>query len=305
MLHYCLRKFKYGYFALLLYCNCILPTLASVIWKVQTIPIMIGEDVVIKCIVSEDTCLKNHTKQWTGGPGYKLIGINGYTTNNSKYEMKVHQSSLSFELTVKSFSTSDSNNEYTCLCGKAHYTDMLMLNTSGQMYIPLNDDIIDNSYVENQIIHINVTIMKVYPVPTCVLIYNDQTKPLRASENAEEHDLFYKIEYEDLTSVYEQCEITWLLNCTLGKMGFHTDDQQSDTCKLVHATDVKLIYLNVLFGIPVIFVVIIVCWKHRTSDSMPNVGETEESIRLNKRHTQTDHAQKREDKLLDNISIIE
>lgn len=289
-------KFKYGYFALLLYCTCILSTLASVIWKVQTFPIIIGEDVVIKCIVSEDTCLNNHTKQWTGGPGYKLIGINGYTTNNSKYGMKVHQSSLSFELTVKNFSISDSNNIYTCLCGKAHYTDMLMLNTSGHMYVPLDDDIIDNSYLKYPIIHINVTILKVYPVPTCVLIYNDQTKPLGASENAEDHDSFYKIEYKDLTYVYEQCNITWLLNCTLGNMSFHTDDQQSDTCKLVHDTDDKLIYMNVLFGIPVIFVGIVVYWKHRTYKRRSNVEETE-SIRLHKIHTPTDHEQKIEDKL--------
>lgn len=36
---------------------------------------------------------------------------------------------------------------------------------------------------------------------------------------------------------------------------------------------------------------------------MPNVGETE-SIRLHKRYTQADHAQKSEDKLLDNSTNI-
>lgn len=104
-----------------------------VIWKIKTVPIVFGEDVVIQCIISDDACRIDHTKQWTGGKGYKLIGLNGHTTNKSKYTMNVYKSNLSFELRVKNFTEADANNEYTCLCGKAHYTAMLMLNTTGHV----------------------------------------------------------------------------------------------------------------------------------------------------------------------------
>lgn len=100
----------------------------TVMWKIETNPIVIGEDVTIKCIVSNGACRINETRQWTGGKGYKLIGLNGHSINNSKYEMKVHTSDLSFDLTVKNFSEDDAYSEYTCLCGKEQFRDMLMLN---------------------------------------------------------------------------------------------------------------------------------------------------------------------------------
>lgn len=104
-----------------------------VIWKIKTVSIVFGEDVVIQCIISDDACRIDHTKQWTGGKGYKLIGLNGHTTNKSNYTMNVYKSNLSFELRVKNFTEADANNEYICLCGKAHYTAMLMLNTTGHV----------------------------------------------------------------------------------------------------------------------------------------------------------------------------
>lgn len=100
----------------------------AVIWKILTVPIVFGEDVQIKCIVSSGTCHINQTRQWTGGKGYKLLGLNGHSTDDSKYEMKIHTSDLSFDLTVKNFSADDAFREYTCLCGTDQFRGMLMLN---------------------------------------------------------------------------------------------------------------------------------------------------------------------------------
>lgn len=280
----------YGYFAVLPFIFCIISTHTSVVWKIQTVPIVIGEDVVIQCIVSVDACRIDHTKQWTGGKGYKLIGLNGHTTNKSKYTMNVYKSTLSFELRVKNFTEADANNEYTCLCGKAHYTAMLMLNTTGHVYIPLDDEIIDNSYFKDNTIHVNLTIMKVHPLPTCYLQYNGLTKKLKAhgNENEYSNNTFYEIVYEDTTAVHKRCNITWFFNCTFGKKSFRTDYHNLYSCNLDYVPkdkDVKPIYI--LFVIPVILlliVVYIVYLKCRNSERKSNV-ENEESNSLQQIHT--------------------
>ncbi|VDI28264.1 Hypothetical predicted protein, partial [Mytilus galloprovincialis] len=150
----------------------LLQTHTSVIWEIQTVPIVIGEDVNLKCIVPTGACQINNTKQWTGGKGYKLLGLNGYSTDISKYAMKVNKSELSFELIVKQFSEDDANREYTCLCGKEQYTNMLMLNTTDYIRVPLEDNIIVKSYVDDYRMYLNLTIKNVHPLPICTLKYN-------------------------------------------------------------------------------------------------------------------------------------
>ncbi|CAC5416687.1 OBSCN [Mytilus coruscus] len=281
----------YEIFALLFYIGCIIPTQTSVVWKIQTVPIIFGEDVVIKCIVSEDACRSDHTKQWTGGQGYKLIGLNGHTTDKSKYTMNVYKSTLSFELTVKNFSEADANNEYTCLCGKAHYTAILMLNKTEHMFVwkiqtvPIifGEDVVIKCIVSEDACRSDHTKqwtggqgykligLNGHTTDKSKYTMNGLTKILRANGNENDNNTFYKIIYEDTTVVHKQCVITWFFNCTFGKESLSTDYQNVYTCNLDYDTDVKPIYE--LLVIPVIIlplVVIIVYWKCRKSESKSN-----------------------------------
>ncbi|CAC5357874.1 OBSCN [Mytilus coruscus] len=192
------------------------------IWEIQTVPIVFGEDVKIKCIVSTGACHINQTRQWTGGKGYKLLGLNGHTTDDSKYEMEIHTSDLSFDLTVKKFSEGDANSEYTCLCGKEQFTDMLMLNKTEYIRMPLYDDIIDNSYVNDNKLYINVTLMKMHPLPNCTLQYNDKTKILKTSYFKKGLQTYDMIRYNETISLYSLCTITWFVNCIVGEKSFQT-----------------------------------------------------------------------------------
>ncbi|CAC5357878.1 OBSCN [Mytilus coruscus] len=203
---------------------------SSIIWEIQTVPIVFGEDVNLKCIVPTGVCHINQTKQWTGGKGYKLLGLNGYTTDISKYAMKVHTSELSFDLTVKNFSEDDANREYTCLCGKEQYTDMLMLNKTEYIRMPLEDNIIVKSYVNDYRIYLNLTIQNVHPLPICTLEYNNKTKILKTSDCKKENNTVYTIAYKSVISMKESCRITWLVNCTVGQKSFNTDKKTSNQC---------------------------------------------------------------------------
>ncbi|CAG2218433.1 ARHGEF30 [Mytilus edulis] len=180
----------------------------------------------LKCIVSGGACQLNQTRQWTGGKGYKLIALNGYTTNISKYEMKVYKSDLSFDLTVKNFSADDAYSEYTCLCGKEQYTEMLMLNKTEYIRMPLYDGVVDNSYVKDMKLYVNVTLVKMHPLPNCSVQYNDETTILNTNDYKKGQNVYDIIRYNATISLNSLCSITWFVNCTVREKSFHTNHKQ-------------------------------------------------------------------------------
>ncbi|XP_071178084.1 uncharacterized protein [Mytilus edulis] len=209
---------------MILYLICPLPTQESVIWKIKTFPIVLGKDVKITCYVLTGTCRKNQARQWTGGQGYKLIGLNGHTTDHSKYEMKIHTSDLSFDLTVKNFSVDDAFYEYTCLCGKEQYSDILKLNDTANISMHLNDSIIDNSYFKDNELYLNVTLMIMYHLPNCSLQLNDKTTILKANDYKKGHNKYDVIRYNEIIPLYNVCSITWVVYCIVGDKSFQTNN---------------------------------------------------------------------------------
>ncbi|CAC5416678.1 OBSCN [Mytilus coruscus] len=216
----------------------------AVIWKIQTDPIVFGEDVNIKCIVSAGACHINQTRQWTGGKGYKLLALNGHTTDDSKYEMKIHTSDLSFDLTVKNFSADDAFTEYTCLCGKEQFRDMLMLNKTENIRMPSYDDIHDNSYVKDMKLYLNVTLMKMHSLPNCSLQYNDETKILKTSSFKKGLHTYDIIRYNETISLFNLCSITWFVNCIVGEKSFQTN-HKTDKCGTNSDTNIRNLSIGI------------------------------------------------------------
>ena len=101
----------------------------SVTWDIITIPVVLGRSVTLRCVVPDITCNESNPCHWTGGPSYKLIGMNGISMNSSKYNIIMNNSSFSFymDLLIYNVSYSDLDCDYTCGCGFAEFNKKLSI----------------------------------------------------------------------------------------------------------------------------------------------------------------------------------
>ncbi|XP_076107628.1 uncharacterized protein LOC143075932 [Mytilus galloprovincialis] len=198
-------------------CQFIAASDTSIKWDVKTKSVIYGKETSLTC--NGQTCSPHSSKQWIGGPSYDLLCSEDYTANRNKYEMVVQSTSFYFDLMIKNFTFDDANCKYTCVCGLHQYTKMLELDSLEFIYPPYleKDDIVTKeSKVQVDIL------MQVFPLPTCVISYQESVMPLNISDYATtyEHGDYFKIFEVRIYQIYEidhlSCKGSLNLSCTVG-----------------------------------------------------------------------------------------
>lgn len=89
----------------------------NVTWNMKTKPAIIGNDVILECVISgEDQSCDKYPRQWYGGANYGLLCEDKMCRNNKKYK-EVTISSCEHHLVIDNFTEQDLNQNYTCSYG--------------------------------------------------------------------------------------------------------------------------------------------------------------------------------------------
>lgn len=230
-------------------CQFIAASDTSIKWDVKTKSVIYGKETSLTC--NGQTCSPHSSKQWIGGPSYDLLCSEDYTANQNKYEMVVQSTSFYFDLMIKNFTFDDANCKYTCVCGLHQYTKMLELDSLEFIYPPYleKDDIVTKeSKVQVDLL------MQVFPLPTCMISYQESVIPLNISEYATtyEHGDHFKLYEVKIHQIYEMdhlsCKGSLNLSCTVGSRNYTPIETTINICT---EDQNYLIYIGVVVGIVV------------------------------------------------------
>lgn len=218
-------------------CECIAATEISIKWDVKTKSVTYGEDTTLTC--NANNCSPSSRKQWFGGPSYDLLCSEDYTTNPYKYEMLVESTSPNFDLMIKNFTFSDVDCKYTCVCGLLHFTKMLTLDSLDFIYPPVlkenSMEAIENEFQMD-------LLMKVYPFPTCTILYQEMNISLNITNYTTTYKhtgccTLYDIRIKEKVDV--SCSGIIILNCKVGDRNYTLTEKNIDSCSTVSFPNVN------------------------------------------------------------------
>lgn len=89
----------------------------SVLIDVQEDRLIFGQTVELVCHLQGSLHLEDgSSRQWSGGAFNKVLSLNGYSSDISKYQ-EIIKSNTEFRLRVLNFNESDANQYYKCVYG--------------------------------------------------------------------------------------------------------------------------------------------------------------------------------------------
>lgn len=228
----------------------------SIIWVIATKSVIFGHDARLTC--HSHACPQDSSKKWFGGKNYDLLCLDGNSANPAKYEMVSNESDYQFDLTIKNFSLTDTNCSYTCACEFQKYTNMLLFDDFNFTY-PLTVLQYSNKTEDN--LFKTVISMNVYPLPICVITFQNITFPTNMSvrnDNVVDGMKFYTVDIQHtLDTDRFSCKGHFRLNCEVRSLNYTISTGKLDLCK--GKNNSKDITYNI-FLLLFLLLIVICCW---------------------------------------------
>ncbi|CAC5408310.1 unnamed protein product [Mytilus coruscus] len=190
---------------------------SKVLIDVQEDRLVFGETVELVCHLQGSLNLEDgSSRQWSGGAFNKVLSLNGYSSDISKYQ-EVIKTNTEFRLRVLNFNESDANQYYKCVYGFKYNETKLDLTKKLYEYIPGESEI-DTRFIvnnESEIVTTYVRFQKMYPEPQCV-VYADKSSVNMTIESKRTIGLFLNVSLNSEIKTAECCgrEITMI--CSVG-----------------------------------------------------------------------------------------
>ncbi|VDI44532.1 Hypothetical predicted protein, partial [Mytilus galloprovincialis] len=201
-------------------------------WEIATKSVIFGQDARLTC--HSYACSQGSLKKWFGGKRYNLLCLDGTCdpAYPAKYEMVSRESDYQFDLTIKNISLTDTDCSYTCACGFLKYTNMLVFDDFNFTY-PL--EVLQYSNKTEDNLFETVVSMNVYPLPVCVISFQDITFPTNMSvRNANVVDgmKFYTVDIQHIfdTERYS-CKGHLKLSCEVRSIHYTLNTGKLYSCK--------------------------------------------------------------------------
>ncbi|VDI48286.1 Hypothetical predicted protein [Mytilus galloprovincialis] len=182
-------------------------------WEISEVPVIFGRDVKLTCKISDKKYSKSRNRMWFGGPDHKTLSLNGKSPNKSKYVTLNEEHG--FSLIIKSFSPDDVNYYYRCAYGFHEYRKKLEINSDFEN-LPMNSTTLVTDSFKNSVLHVNIQLLNVYPIPTCTAFYRDKDLSSNITVNKTKDQLFYNTEFNLNYSVRAKKCGTLKVTCTVG-----------------------------------------------------------------------------------------
>lgn len=203
---------------------------AEIKWEMKTKPAILGKEAILTC--NGNNCPPENSKKWLGGKNYDLLCFDNESKKSPKYVMMTN--GTSFDLMIKNFSLSDTNCEYTCACGFLQYTNMLKLEDGNVMFLPTINKTMYTEKDDQVFIDISI---KVYPLPTCEITYQEVSSPVNIT-SADIHEGHYGLQLVRLHHIFdidpENCKGNLNLTCKIGSHNYIVTEERIDFCKDYH-----------------------------------------------------------------------
>ncbi|XP_052089016.1 uncharacterized protein LOC127725782 isoform X2 [Mytilus californianus] len=207
-------------------------------WKIVNPPIVFGQTARLSCLVELKT--NNYsTPTWTGGANYSTIAFHGSTADKKKYRVtNIHRNDR-FEsvLEIFNFRESDVNCDYSCSFGFHENRKRLRL-TEEHFVFPIEPKTTTVlSTMRNGHLDIILELRKVYPVPKCQVLLNEEEVTNRVKTHVRMNGIFYSMN-ETLHHFgnHEACSVLLTISCNMGVKNFSVYKKALNTCTGVTVT---------------------------------------------------------------------
>ncbi|VDI59760.1 Hypothetical predicted protein [Mytilus galloprovincialis] len=181
-------------------------------------PAIFGQPLSILCTNTNPIiCVKNESRVWMGGENLDLLVLEGIQMRRAgRYSEKV-QSCSEFELLISNLSESDLDHNYGCTVGFSDCRLKLSLTEGDFEYHPEELDIHKNFSISVHDLFVSVNISKVYPVPTCSVLFGIQKLDEFINQSATRIGNFFSTYFDlQFKLPQDQCPLKINISCLVG-----------------------------------------------------------------------------------------
>lgn len=181
-------------------------------------PAVFGQPLSILCTnTNTSICVKNESRVWMGGQNLDLLVLEGIPKRGTAMYSEKVQSCSEFELLISNLSESDLDHNYGCTVGFSDCRLKLSLTEGDFEYHPEELDIHKNFSISVHDLFVSVNISKVYPVPTCSVLFGIQKLDEFINQSATRIGNFFSTYfYLQFKLPEDQCPLKINISCLVG-----------------------------------------------------------------------------------------
>ncbi|CAC5408311.1 unnamed protein product [Mytilus coruscus] len=157
-------------------------------------------------------------RSWRSGPNYKLLTLNEWSSNYTKYKEQLDAENRTSVLTIRSFSESEVDIIYQCSYGFSSYDAVLQLTKHRYEYHPAK--LVPVTLIVNRThIYAIVTLEKVFPKPQCYAHAGEKDITQESLKVKSNHNgIFYKsiVDFKYMVDSQHHCVGLVAITCTIG-----------------------------------------------------------------------------------------
>ncbi|VDH96515.1 Hypothetical predicted protein [Mytilus galloprovincialis] len=253
---------------------------SGVLIDVQEDRLEFGQIVELVCHLKGSLHLQDgSSRQWSGGAFNKVLSLNGYSSDISKYQ-EVIKTNTEFRLRVLNFNESDANQYYKCVYGFKYNETKIDLSKKPYEYIPSESEIDTQFNINNEskIVTTYVRFQKMYPEPQCV-VYADKSSVNMTIESKRTIGLFLNVSLNSEMKSAECCGRVITMICSVGTREIVRRTMKIPECydrkNLVTLPGITVIVLPIVSIVLVCLVISVLVYKIKHKSDYSKSGTNE------------------------------
>ena len=202
-------------------------------WMIVNPPIIFGKTAQLSCVTVTPYISSNGNTvtSWLGGKDYSTLTYTGGTADPTKYAEIRRWSRSKFEsiLQIYKFDEMDVNVDYSCSIGGDENRKTLSLASDKFEYHPDKDTTTVLGSFRNGYLDVIVKIFKVYPIPRCTIMFNENIISRRLTTKTSVNGIFYMV-IERVEHYFDVCSGQLIVTCVVGKTEITIHQESFNRC---------------------------------------------------------------------------
>ena len=206
---------------------------ACVEWMIADPPIIFGKTAQLSCatVTPNISYITHNVTSWLGGEDSSTLTHNDVNADTSKYAeiRKWQRGKFESILQIFKFDEKDVNVDYSCSIGGHENRKKLSLESDKFEYHPDKDTTTVLAHLRNGYLDVIVKILKVYPIPKCTIMYNDNIISQRLTTKTRVNGIFYMV-VEEVEHQVDVCSGQLIVTCVVGKTEIPIHQESFNRC---------------------------------------------------------------------------
>ena len=213
---------------------CVGQATACVEWMIANPPIIFGNTAELSCATVTPNISSNshNVTSWLGGKDYSTLTFTGGTADSTKYAeiRRWHRSKFESILQIYKFDEMDVNVDYSCTIGGCENRKRLSLASDKFEYHPDKDTTRVLTNFRNGYLDVILKIIKVYPIPKCTIMFNENIISRRLTTKTSVDGIFYMVVEEVEQRYFDVCNSQLNVTCVVGKTEIPIHQEAFNRC---------------------------------------------------------------------------